>query len=40
MLPTVVSERKPKRFGIVAGFSSTGTERTPAVQEPTATNAM
>ena len=36
-LPVVVSLRSPKRFGMVAGFSSTGTESTPAVQAPTAT---
>ena len=39
-LPTVVSERNPKRLGIVAGFSSTATERTPAVHAPTATKLM
>ena len=39
-LPTVVSRRKPARFGIVAGFSSLGTERTPAAQAPTATKLM
>ena len=40
MFPTVVSRRNPKRLGIVAGFSSTGTESTPAVQAPTATKLM
>ena len=39
-LPTVVSRRKPARFGIVAGFSSLGTASTPAAQAPTATKLM
>ena len=38
--PTVESPRKPKSDGIVAGFSSTGTESTPAVQAPIATKLM
>jgi hypothetical protein len=36
-LPTVVSRRKPKRDGMNAGFSCSGTDSTPAAQAPTAT---
>ena len=40
-LPTVVSREEARtRFGIVAGFSSLGTERTPAAHAPTATKLM
>jgi hypothetical protein len=39
-LPTVLEPRKWKRYGIVAGFSSTGTESTPAAQTPTAKKLM
>ena len=38
--PTVESPRNPKSDGIVAGFSSTGTDSTPAVQAPIATKLM
>ena len=39
-LPTVVSLRKSKRYGMNAGFSCSGTESTPAAQAPTATKLM
>ena len=38
--PTVVELRKSKRYGIVAGFSCSGTVRTPAAQTPTAKKLM
>ncbi len=38
--PTVVELRKSKRYGIVAGFSCSGIERTPAAQTPTAKKLM
>ena len=38
--PTVVELRKSKRYGIVAGFSASGTESTPAAQTPTAKKLM
>ena len=36
----VVSPRKSARFGMIAGFSSTGIDRTPAAHAPTATKLM
>ena len=39
-LPTVLEPRKWKRYGIVAGFSATGTESTPAAHTPTAKKLM
>ena len=39
-LPTVVELRKSKRYGIVAGFSDSGIERTPAAHTPTAKKLM
>src|SRR5262249_26851517 len=39
-LPTVVARRKWKSCGMIAGFSETGTERTPAVHAPSATKLM
>jgi len=39
-LPTVVELRKSNRYGIVAGFSASGTESTPAAQTPTAKKLM
>jgi len=39
-LPVVRSRRKCARFGMIAGFSPAGTERTPAVHAPTATKLM
>ena len=38
--PTVVELRKSKRYGIVAGFSCSGIERTPAAQTPAAKKLM
>ena len=38
--PTVVELRKSKRYGIVAGFSASGIESTPAAQTPTAKKLM
>ena len=39
-LPTVRSRRKDARFGMIAGFSDTGTASTPASHAPTATKLM
>ena len=39
-LPTVVELRKSKRYGIVAGFSCSGIESTPAAHTPTAKKLM
>ena len=39
-LPIVWSRSTGKRYCMIAGFSETGTERTPAVQAPTATKLM
>ena len=38
--PTVVELRKSKRYGIVAGFSCSGIESTPAAQTPMAKKLM
>ena len=38
--PTVVELRKSKRYGIVAGFSCSGIESTPAAHTPTAKKLM
>jgi hypothetical protein len=38
--PTVVELRKSKRYGIVAGFSCSGIESTPAAQTPAAKKLM
>ena len=38
--PTVVELRKSKRYGMVAGFSSSGTDSTPAAHTPTAKKLM
>ena len=38
--PTVVWRRKPARFGMIAGFTPDGTDRTPAVHAPRATKLM
>jgi hypothetical protein len=38
--PTVLELRKSKRYGIVAGFSCSGMERTPAAHTPTAKKLM
>jgi len=39
-LPIVWSRKRLARFGMIAGFSSTGIERTPAAHAPTATKLM
>jgi hypothetical protein len=39
-LPTVWFPRIPKRCGMIAGFSSTGIDSTPAAHAPTATKLM